>query len=83
MYRCYLCKEPVTKKEHRETKRIFGGFTEDEIAQTTRDLGEDDLFDEEGHVVICRNCVFDAELEVEELVMGMEAVGEKNGLHNH
>ena len=69
MYRCYLCKALVMKREHRDIQGIFGKFNESDVTTPTRDLGDPDFFDEEGYVVICMKCMIDTDIEVENLVL--------------
>ena len=64
MYRCYLCKELVTNQEYRDVKSKLGTFTEDEMTGVSRACEDDDCFDKEGYVVICMNCLVDAEIEL-------------------
>jgi len=64
MYRCFLCKDPVTEKEHRRVQKITDPVSLDELSPGQQALPEeDDCFDDNGYVVLCENCMKDAEIE--------------------
>ena len=59
MYRCFYCKDPVTKKEHQRVQAEIGSIVIDE----SDGFYDDDLFDDEAFVVVCQNCIVEADIE--------------------
>ncbi len=64
MYRCFYCKDPVGVTEHQRVKSDIGPVFIDE----SDGFFDDDLFDNKGSAVVCRNCVEEAGIEAEKLL---------------
>lgn len=64
--RCYRCEKEVTNFDHKCIKDMMDNISEEEQLFTTEYLnlihctGPEDVFDKEGHTVICMNCFTEA-----------------------
>lgn len=64
--RCYKCKKTVEQEEHEKVDGKFDEFTEMELEMVDQYLdlfhcqGDEDLFDKDGFVVICDECLKEA-----------------------
>ncbi len=68
---CYHCTVFVDEEEHKRIEKKFDMLSEKELEKVQQRLnlfhcqGEDDMFDEDGFVVICEEC-FTKAIEEEE-----------------